>query len=350
MAKNKKKGSNILWGLIVIMLALGGVAAFFIYGLIYENNVDLNGKPSTYIYIRTGAKYDELLDTLYKRKLIINRVSFEQVAKKKNYPGMVRPGRYKIKEGMSNNALVNELRSGNQEPVKITFNSVRKRNDFAGKLASMLEPDSSAFMEIFNDEELLEKYGFTRENMLAMFVPNTYELYWNISPNVFLARMANEYKAFWNDERKEKAKALNMTQTQVMILASIVEKETPVESDKPVIAGVYINRLKKNMPLEADPTLIWAANDFTIKRVLNIHKQIESPYNTYKYKGLPPGPIDIPSVSSIDAVLNYTKHDYIYFCANEDLSGASCFAKTYNEHIANAKKYQNALNKRNIYK
>jgi UPF0755 protein len=263
---------------------------------------------------------------------------------------MVHPGKYKISEGMSNNALVNELRSGNQEPVKITFNNIRKKEELAGKLSKMLEPDSAHLLEAFNDEDLETKYGFNRENILAMLVPNTYSMYWNTTAEDFIARMAKEYKSFWNDDRKEKAKALNMTQTQVMILASIVEKETPVEADKPIIAGVYINRLKKNIPLEADPTLIWAANDFTIKRVLNVHKQIESPYNTYKHKGLPPGPIDIPSVSSIDAVLNYTKHDYLYFCAKEDLSGYSSFAKTLDEHMKNARRYQNELNRRNIRK
>ena len=346
----EKKGLKIFWTLAIILLVVVGWVCYVIYGLIYKNNVDLGGQSSTYIYIRTGAKYKDVLDTLYDRKLIINHNSFEQVAKKKSYPLLVHPGKYKITTGMSNNALINELRSGNQEPVKITFNSVRKKEDLAGKLGAKIEPDSTHLLEAFNDEGLLVKYGFNRENVLAMFVPNTYQMYWNTTPVDFMARMAKEYKAFWNDDRKEKAKALNMTQTQVMILASIVEKETPVESDKPMIAGVYINRLKRNIPLEADPTLIWAANDFTIKRVLDIHKHIESPYNTYKYKGLPPGPIDIPSVSSIDAVLNYTKHNYIYFCANDDLSGSSCFAKTYPEHIANAHKYQKALNKRNIFK
>jgi len=346
----KKNRSKTLIFLLIILLALGLAVAWFVYGLIYKNNVELGGQKSTYIYIRTGASYSEVLDTLYKRKLIINHVSFEQVAKKKKYPSMVHPGKYKITEGMSNNALVNELRSGEQEPVKITFNNIRKKEELAGKLGEKLEPDSAHLLEAINDEDLLGKYGFNRENALALFIPNTYSMYWNTTPADFMARMAKEYKNFWNDERKEKAKALNMTQTQVMVLASIVDRETQSENDKPIIAGVYINRLKKNMPLEADPTLIWAANDFTIKRVLNIHKQIESPYNTYKHTGLPPGPICIPAVSSIDGVLDYTKHNYLYFCAKEDLSGGSCFAATYEEHMKNAHKYQDALNKRNILK
>jgi UPF0755 protein len=346
----QKKKFRVLWILIITLLVIVGTAFYFVYVYIYDNNVDLKGQKATYIYIRTGAEYKDVLDTLYSRKIIINHTSFEQVAKKKNYPALVRPGKYKITAGMSNNKLVNELRSGDQEPIKITFNSIRKKEELAGKLAQKMEPDSAHILEAFNNEDLLAKYGFNKENVLALFVPNTYEMYWNISPEDFMARMAKEYKTFWNDDRKAKAKELNMTQTQVMILASIVERETQSESDKPIIAGVYINRLKKNMPLEADPTLVWAANDFTIKRVLNIHKQIESPYNTYKHTGLPPGPIYIPSVSSIDAVLNYTHHSYIYFCAKEDMSGNSAFAKTYAEHMVNAHKYQNALNKRNIYK
>ena len=346
----KRKRSKIIPVLLLVLIAaLVGVFGL-VYNFIYKNNVDLKGKSYVHIYIRTGAGYDEVLDTLYKRGIIINHLSFEQVAKKKKYPLLVHAGRYRINAGMSNNQLINELRLGQQDPIKITFNNVRKKEDLAGKLGDKLEPDSAQILKALNNETLLVKYGFNRENILAMFVPNTYELNWNTSPSEFMARMAKEYKSFWNDDRKAKAKALAMTQTQVMILASIVEKETTVDSDKPDIAGVYINRLKRDMPLEADPTLVWAANDFTIKRVLNVHKQIESPYNTYKHKGLPPGPIDIPSVASIDAVLNYEKTDYLYFCASPELSGKSCFAKNMTEHQANAHKYQQALNKLKIYK
>lgn len=338
-------------GIIVVIILVLGIAAIYIgYNFIYKTNVDLGGKKYTYLYIRTGAGYDEVLDSLYKRNLIVNHLSFEQVAKKKKYPTMVHAGRYRINAGMSNNALINELRSGNQEPVKFTFNNVRKKEDMAGKLGNKLEPDSIDFLKALNNEDLLAKYGFDRENALALFVPNTYEMNWNTSPAEFIARMAKEYKSFWDDERKAKAKAAGLSQTQVMILASIVEKETQVESDRPKIAGVYLNRLHINMPLEADPTLVWAANDFTIKRVLDVHKHIESPYNTYMHTGLPPGPIDIPSVNSVDAVLNYTKSDYLYFCADADLSGTSCFARTFSEHLANAQKYQHALNKIKIYR
>jgi UPF0755 protein len=346
----KRSAKKLLLIIVLLVIGAGLVGYYILYSFIYKNNVSLGGQKFTYIYIRTGATYKDVLDTLYERKIIINHLSFEQVAKKKKYPSMIHPGKYKITEGMSNNSLVNELRSGDQEPVKITFTSIRKKEDLAGKMGKALEPDSVHLLEAINDEDIESKYGFNGENILAMFIPNTYVMNWNTTPDEFMARMAKEYKAFWTDDRKEKAIALNMTQTQVIILASIVEKETPVDGDKPIIAGVYINRLKKNIPLEADPTLIWAANDFTIKRVLNVHKQIESPYNTYKHKGLPPGPIDIPSVSSIDAVLNYTKHEYLYFCAKEDLSGYSCFAKTLPEHMKNARRYQEELNKRRILK
>ncbi len=346
----KKKQYRLIITILLILLAIGIIGVYIVYNFIYKTNVDLKGKNHSYLYIRTGAGYDEVLDSLYSHNIIINHLSFEQVAKKKHYPSMVHAGRYIITAGMSNNQLVNELRSGNQDPVKFTFNNVRKKEELAGKLAGKLEPDSINILKAFNNETLLEKYGFNRENIMAMFIPNTYEMNWNTSPAEFMARMAKEYKAFWSDDRKSKAKATGLSQTQVMILASIVEKETQYESDRPIIAGVYLNRLKKDMPLEADPTLVWAANDFTIKRVLNAQKQIESPYNTYKHKGLPPGPIDIPSVVSIDAVLNYDKNDYLYFCAKPDLSGASNFAKNMTDHLANARKYQQALNKLKIYK
>jgi UPF0755 protein len=201
---------------------------------------------------------------------------------------------------------------------------------------------------LFNDDLYLKQYGFNSENCIAMFIPNTYEFYWNTPAKKFMERMAREYKAFWNPSRKMKAKTIGLTQAQVAVLASIVEQETHRDDEKPIVAGVYLNRYKKGWKLEADPTLVYALGNFTVQRVLNQYKEIDSPYNTYMYAGLPPGPICIPSISSIDAVLNYSKHEYFYFCARDDFSGYHCYAKTYTEHLVNAKRFQKELNRRKI--
>ncbi len=204
-------------------------------------------------------------------------------------------------------------------------------------------------MGLMKNETFLKSYGFDSDNCMALFIPNTYEFYWNTSSKMFVERMASEYKKFWNPSSKSRRLLkLNFTQTQVSVLASIVEQETSKNDEKRHIAGVYINRYKKGWKLEADPTLIFAVGDFTIRRVLNIHKEIDSPYNTYLYTGLPPGPICIPSISAIDAVLNYEKHEYMFFCAKDDFSGYHSFAKNYSDHLLNARRFQNELNRRKI--
>ena len=234
--------------------------------------------------------------------------------------------------------------------MRITFNTIHRLPELAGKVAGYLECDSVAMLRVLLDPAVAQQYGFTQEEFIGMFIPDTYEMWWTETPNDFVARMAREYKSYWNDERKAKAGAVKLDQSEVSVLASIVQAETGVRTDAPTIAGVYLNRLRIGMPLQADPTLKYALGLDTVSRVLNIDKQIESPYNTYLHAGLPPDPINLPEKTYLDAVLNATKHDYLYFCASETLDGRSNFAKTYEQHLVNARRYHRALNERRIYR
>jgi UPF0755 protein len=350
MAKSKtgSKGKKIIITLgIVIILSLLGVGYSF-YTKVFFPNISLIQQKEKYIYIPTGSSFTDVLRILNDQNLLENQASFEWVAEQMKYKNKVKAGRYRIKDNMSNKELVALLRSGEQTPINVVFNNVRTAEQLASVIASQLEADSAAFMGLLGNETFLKKYGFTTPTRMAMFIPNTYEFYWNTSSKMFIERMANEYKKFWNSGRKARAAKLNLTQTQVSVLASIVDQETSKNDEKPRIAGVYMNRYLKGWKLEADPTLIFAAGDFTIRRVLNIHKEIDSPYNTYLYTGLPPGPICIPSITAIDAVLNYEKHEYMFFCAKEDFSGYHSFAKNYSDHLLNARRFQNELNRRKI--
>ncbi len=352
MVKRKKKKSvnkYIIFALI-ILLAGGGVGGYLAYEWIYAPNVVVESEKPVYLYIHTGWKFSDVIKELKDKNYVKDLSSFEKIAHRKKYTDKVLPGRYRLKKGMSNNQLINMLRSGEQEPLKLVLTGVRKKEELVHKVCSKLEMDSNTLIATLNDNSFLKKYKLDKENVLTLFIPNTYVLNWNISIHQFMERMAKEHDEFWTAERRKKAQAAELTPVEVSILASIVQSETTKDDDKPIIAGVYINRIHKNMPLEADPTLVWALNDFTIKRVLNSHKKIDSPYNTYMYAGLPPGPICLPTINSLDAVLNYQHHDYIYFCAKEDFSGYSNFAKTLKEHQENAKRYTHELNKRKIYK
>jgi len=336
----------VIFLLIAIAVAIYG---YSYYQMIYQPNVNLNDKKTTFLYIKTGANYREVFDSLVKNNILIDTVSFQWVVAKKKYETKVKAGKYLIKNNMSNNDLVNMLRAGDQVPVKVTFNNVRTIQQLAGKVAKSLEPDSMNFSMLFNDNALLDKFGFNNTTLIAMFIPNTYEMYWNTSAEKFLEKMFDEYTDFWNKEREEKLKNLGMTKVQVVTLASIVQAEQAVYNDeKPIIAGLYINRLRKGMLLESCPTLVYAIGDFTIKRILDKDKEVESPYNTYKNIGLPPSPINLPEISSIDAVLNYQTTDYLFLCAKDDFSGYHYFSKTASQHGAYAKLYHEALNKRGI--
>lgn len=337
--------------ILLIGAVVGGYMAYNMYQKVYQPNVTLENTSDKYFYIYSNYQFSDVVHDLYEKGYIVNRESFEWVAEQKaNFKNNVKPGRYLLEDGMSNNELVNLLRSGEQEPVKVTFNNVRTKAQLAGKLTKNLECDSAEVYDLLDDKEFVSKYGFNRITILTLFLPNSYEFYWNTSAEELIQRMAEEYKKFWTEDRKAKAKKLNLTQSEVAILASIVQAEQSVHSDeRAMVAGLYINRLRQGMLLQSDPTIIYGIGDFSIRRVLNKHKTHNSPYNTYMHRGLPPGPINLPSIKSLDAVLNYEQHDYIYMCAKEDFSGYHNFAKTYNQHLVYARKYQAELNKRKIY-
>ncbi len=340
---------KVVQSLLFIFLIGGVTATYWGYHLVYQPNVSLQGKNADYFYIHTGSTFTEVVNNLSEQRFLINQASFERLSELKGYRTRIKPGRYRIKDRMNNNQLINMLRGGLQEPVQITFNSIRTKEQLASRIGKKLEADSLQIMEILNKDDFIAKYGFTKENSLTLFIPNTYEMYWNTSAGEFMERMIREYKNFWTDNRKAKARKLNLTQPEVSILASVVQAEqSRFDDEKPVIAGLYINRLKSGMPLQSDPTLIYALGDFTINRVLSGDKTIDSPYNTYKHSGLPPGPICLPEISSLEAVLNYRKNNYLYMCAKEDFSCRHNFSETMEQHSLNAKRYREALDKHNI--
>ena len=354
--KNKKnttkskghKTRNIILLVFGILIIFALAFGYWLYRTILSSNVNTGEEKEAVIYIPTGSDFDAVMDTLNSQGLLIRENSFRWVADLKKYPENIKPGRYIVRGGMSNNSLTNMLRGGWQSPVNVTFNYMRDVDMLAGKVGRQIEADSVSISKLLHDKEYVKQLGFNEYTLPALFLPDTYEFYWNTDAESFISRMLLEYEKFWNDERKKAAKDKGLSPVEVSILASIVDKETNKTDEMPRIAGVYLNRLHNNWLLQADPTLIFAIGDFSIRRVLNFHKETESPYNTYKYIGLPPGPICIPSVAAVKAVLNAEKHNYFYFCAKEDFSGYHNFAKTLSEHNRNAAKYQNALNHRGI--
>ena len=349
---SKKKNGNrtsitvliVLGILLIFAMAFG----YWLYRSVMSSNVQTAGGKDVELFIPTGSDYNQVKTILADAQFIINEKSFDWVANKKELPDNIHPGRYIVKDGMSNNQLVNMLRGGLQSPVKVTFNNIRNVDMLAGRIASQIEADSASISNLLHNQEYINQLGFNSYTIPALFLPDTYEFYWNTDAEGFVVRMFQEYNKFWNEERKQQAQSKGMTPVQVSTLASIVNKETNMTDEMPRVAGVYLNRLKNNWLLQADPTLIFAWNDYSIKRVLDRHKEIESPYNTYKYLGLPPGPICIPSIDAIKAVLNAEDHHYFFFCARDDFSGYHSFAKTLSEHNYNAAKYQQALNQRGI--
>ncbi len=336
--------------IMTLVLTAGLVFGFIIWQRVFSPNVTAGHEVPADLYIPTGADMDEVLDLLEENELIKNRSTLEWLAIRKNYHNNVHPGRFRLREGMSNNELVNMLRSGNQVPVNLVFISQRNVEELASVVSRQIEADSSDITELAGDNEFIESLGFTRAGLPALFIPNTYEFYWNTSAEQFYRRMKNEYDRFWNEEREQKMQSLGLDPVQVSTLASIVFEETVIEEEMPVIAGVYINRLNRGMRLQADPTIKFAIGDFTVNRILNVHLETDSPYNTYIYAGLPPGPIIIPPVQAIDAVLNAQEHDYLYFCAREDFSGYHRFARTLSEHNRNARLYRDALDRRRVFR
>lgn len=332
---------------ILLVLAMGlGIAHF--YRSLLSRDVLSGNTDEMFIHIPTGSGFEDVMQILNNSGLVSNPREFRWLALQMKYDERVRPGRYKVTHGMNSRELIGLLRNGKQSPVKLQFQNIRTTKQLAGVIAKQLEVDSLELAALLTDSVFLATKGLNRFNAASLFIPNTYECYWNTDAKKFVEKMAKEHDKFWDESRLGKASKIGLTPEQVSTLASIVEKETARNDEKPTVAGVYMNRLLQNWRLEADPTLIFAANDFTIRRVLNKHKEIDSPYNTYKYEGLPPGPICIPSIASIDAVLSYARHDYMFFCAREDFSGYHNFAKSYQEHLANAKRFQAELNRRKI--
>jgi UPF0755 protein len=335
---------------IVLIFVVAGFKFASAYQRAYSPNIHTPGRKPLYFYIHSGSTYQDIIDSIYAYNLVKNVKSFEWVARHKKLDAHIHPGRYRVTNNMSNNAFINMLRSGLQEPVNVVINTARTMEELARRLSSQIEPSKEELLQLFNDESFIGQYGFNRKTILGMFLPNTYQFWWNTSPEFFFNRMHTEYEKFWNNDRTAKAREINFDPNNVITLASILINETNKENEYRRIAGVYINRLNKGIKLQADPTVKFALGDFEKSRILKKDVLIDSPYNTYLYYGLPPGPISLPSIRAIDAVLDYEKHDYLYFCAKEDFSGYHNFARTLIQHNKNARLYQKALNRLKILK
>lgn len=349
MAKKKSFFKKILISLFFIFALLLGIAFYLAYQVVYQTNVSLGDKKSQIIYIKTGSSFNEVLQLLVEKKIIIHSATFEWLSERKKYKNNIKPGKYRILAKMGNNEIINLLRSGIQEPVEINFVGIRTPKHLISRVCNRLEADSIEFENKLGDDNYMKKFGLNSSTAMTLFIPNTYQFYWNTSVDQFLEKMAQEYKKVWTNDRTQKAKYIGFSQSEVTILASIVQSEQwRYNDEKRVIAGLYLNRLKKEMLLQSDPTVIYAINNFKVSRVLNIDKEVDSPYNTYKYKGLPPGPICLPEISSIDAVLNYDQNNYLYMCAKEDFSGRHYFTSSYQQHLIYAQRYRQALDQKGI--
>lgn len=339
----KKKALIIAISIVFVIL----IATFTSTYLLLFNK-PFNVATPTFIYIDNDDSTDSVFTKIKSNLNPQSMTGLKILARIKDYDENIFPGAYRMDAGTTTLEAFRKLRSGNQTPVRLIVPSVRTLDKLVSRVSKQIMADSASIAALLNDSSFIEKIGYNNETLPALFIPNTYEVYWNMSAENFIRRMEKENSNFWNEERKAKAKALNMTTTEVYTLASIVDEETANNAEKPMIAGLYINRLKKGMLLQADPTVKFSMQDFGLKRILFKHLETDSPYNTYKYAGLPPGPIRIASTTGINSVLNYSRHNYLYMCAKEDFSGTHNFASSLAEHNINARKYQQALNKRNI--
>ncbi|MEC4113531.1 endolytic transglycosylase MltG [Myroides pelagicus] len=336
--------------LATVLGAFGILGYLYIwYGSAFNSNLQ-GWDEKEYIYVRETDNFDTVVKTLTP---YLNDVeSFKSIAEQRNYDALVINGRFKLRNGMNNYDIIQALRDN--KPTRVTFNNQERIENLAGRIATQVESDSIILLETFLNKTFLADNNLTPENVLVVFLPDTYEFYWNVNPIKLRNKLQGEYVRFWNEERLKKAEAIGLTPVEVSILASIVQKETVKADERPKVAGAYLNRLKIGMPLQADPTLVYAYKKYTgdfdekIYRVYNKHKEIDSPYNTYKNAGLPPGPITMPDKNSIEAVLNPEQHDYIYFCASVDRMGYHEFAKTLAQHNANSAKYHAYLNRAGI--
>ncbi len=334
--------------LIFLLLILGGAGVFGFqkYNEIFKPNVPAN-LTRNILEIPSNSSFDDIVNLLLDKGFLINETSFRWLADIMKYKSdEMRVGRFEIEPNWSNRKLIQHLRNGKQATVKLVLNNERLPTDVAGKAASFIEADSTQIISLFRQKDFLHKHGLAPEELMTVFIPNTYDFYWNTSAEQFFEKMLKEHEKFWSkDGRRGKAEAMDMTEKEVYTLASIVERETLKNDEKKRIAGVYLNRLQRGILLQADPTVVFANGDFGIRRVLNKHLEFDSPYNTYMYAGLPPGPISMASIASLDAVLNAEKHKFLYFCAKPDNSGYHAFAKNLKGHNVNANKYRSWLNK-----
>jgi UPF0755 protein len=341
---NKKKLTLLI---ISVLLLTVGILAYNIYGKIYKPNVVKDG----FVFIKTNSTLEDVETEISPFLKHIN--SFVWVAKRKKYQNAIKPGKYKIAKGFSNNDLINLLRNGQQTPTIVVFNNQHFLDNLAGRISEQIEADSLSILKAITDTVFLKKHQFTLKSALGMYVPNSYEFYWNTTAEQFRDRMFTEYNRFWDGQRDLQSKKLNLSRTKVIALASIVQKETAKISERPIVAGLYLNRIKRGWPLQADPTVIYVlkekyGEDFIVKRVLLKDLTINSPYNTYINKGIPPTLIAMPDISSIDAVLFSKKHNYYYMCASVDNIGFHEFANSLNQHNKNARKYQRWMNQQGI--
>ncbi|WP_222984412.1 endolytic transglycosylase MltG [Flagellimonas meishanensis] len=341
---------KVLWATALLGILICGFIAYQIYSAIFSPNTQFNNQEA-YVHIPSDATFAEVKTML--EPLLKNMGTFESVASRKGYTSNIKAGKYAIRKGMNNNEIINSLRSNNI-PVKVVFNNQESLANLAGRIAQQIEADSLSLIQALNDPDFLMDQGFDADTKLGMYIPNTYEFYWNTKAQNFRDRMLKEYNNYWNNDRLKKAETMGFTPAQVMALASIVQKETVKVDERPRVAGVYVNRIKKGMLLQADPTVIYAIKretgnyDTIIKRVLNRDLEIDSPYNTYKYKGIPPGPIAMPDISSIEAVLNPEKHEYLFFVADVSNFGYHLFAKTLAQHNRNKTQYIQWLNAQKV--
>lgn len=345
----KRKIVKIILLCIVLVIAVAAILGYGMYKKIMLSNVSV-GEQKGDVYISSKDDLNTLFEQLKENNLLKDPDAFLWWAAKRHLDTHLQPGHYLVTNGMSNRDLVNLFGSGRQTPVNVTFNNIRTKTDFAARIGEQLEPDSADFMQYFDTSTVFAKLGLTKDNFMTLFIPNTYELYWTSTTENFIQRMKREHDAFWTEKRTAQAKKIGLTPEQVYILASIVYSENEKAADEaPRIAGVYMNRILDNEKLEADPTVKFAIGDFAKKRIYLTDLEIDSPYNTYKNYGLPPGPIHMPPIAYIDAVLNYEHHDYKFMCARGDGSGYHYFAKTLAEHNRNRQLYIQALEKAGIH-
>lgn len=347
-AKSTSKFGKVFLAFSILLIAILAAAFFYFYSKVFKVNLVLKNKQATFLYIKTDDTFEEVVNALTEEGWLVDKSSFVWLSEYMDYTGNIHPGRYRLKPEMTNRELVTLLRSGKQEPLRVTLQGIRTKEQLAGRIGRLLEADSLSLIRLLSDNDYLEAYGLNSDNALCLFLPDTYEFYWNTNSDAFVKKMSKSYNSFWNEAQLSKAKEIGLTPIEVQIIASIVVQESNQRDEWPIIAGVYINRFKKGMLLQADPTVKFALRNFDLRRIRSIHTSVDSPYNTYKYAGLPPGPIYMAGKQSMEAVLNYQRHSYLYFCARADRSGYHAFAKTFEEHKQNARKYQRSLNARGI--